>query len=144
MAETLGLDKETVYTKLHSRISEITIAKKVTKEEMLKLYNSEATGLYYSQTISRVYPYGDFMTQILGFTNLDAQGQTGEEAYHDKYLSGTDGYLLTETDLVGRELDTGVTRYVAGKRATAFLFNFFGLLYSILRRKGGGCRDDKP
>ncbi len=40
LAETLGLDKETVYSKLHSRISEITIAKKVTKEEMLKLYNS--------------------------------------------------------------------------------------------------------
>lgn len=119
LAETLGLDKETVYSKLHSRISEITIAKKVTKEEMLKLYNSEATGLYYSQTISRVYPYGDFMTQILGFTNLDAQGQTGVEAYYDKYLSGTDGYLLTETDLVGRELDTGVTRYVAGKKGNS-------------------------
>lgn len=116
LASVLGLDREQTYKKLQSRISEITIAKKVTKEKMLELYQSEVSGIYYSQTISRVYPYGDFMTQIIGFTNLDADGQTGVEAYYNKYLAGTDGYLLTETDLIGRELDTGLTRYVPGKK----------------------------
>jgi len=122
LAAVLGLDKEETYKKLQSRISEITIAKKVTKDKMLELYLSDVTGIYYSQTIARVYPYGDFMTQVLGFTNLDADGQTGIEAYYNQYLAGTNGYLLTETDLIGRELDTGLTRYVAGtKGASAYL-----------------------
>lgn len=119
LSEVLNLDKELTYKKLHSRISEITIAKKVSKEAMLRLYNSKATGIYFSQTINRVYPYGDFMTQVLGFTNLDAQGQTGVEAYYEKYLAGINGYLLTETDLVGRELDTGNTRYILGKKGNS-------------------------
>ncbi len=122
LASVLGLDREETYKKLQSKISEITIAKKVTKEKMLELYQSDISGIYYSQTISRVYPYGDFMTQIIGFTNLDAVGQTGVEAYYNQYLAGKNGYLLTETDLIGREIDTGLTRYIAGtKGANAYL-----------------------
>lgn len=114
ICSVLGLDAETVSGKVYSKKSEMTIAKGVSKDEMTALVATGATGIYYSQKIERVYPYGDFLTQILGFTNADCEGQTGLELKYDKYLQGIDGYILTETDLVGRELDTNVTRYIAG------------------------------
>lgn len=112
----LGLNSEKLYAKMNSKVSEITVAKKVAREDMLKLIASNVTGVYYSQNLDRKYIYGDFMTQVLGFTNIDGEGQSGVEAYYNKYLKGIDGYILTETDLVGRELNENVARYIPGKK----------------------------
>ncbi|MFA5449578.1 MAG: penicillin-binding transpeptidase domain-containing protein [Clostridia bacterium] len=114
LSEVLELDYQTVLGKVQSRRSEMTIVKGVEKEAMLALLESEASGIYYSQNIERVYPYGDFMTQVLGFTNFDSNGQAGIEMRYNDYLKSVNGYILTETDLVGRELKSNVTRYVAG------------------------------
>lgn len=112
----LGLDSDVLYQKMTSKVSEITVAKKVSKSQMQVLVESEVTGVYFSQNLNRVYPYGDFMTSILGFTNVDGVGQSGVEAYYNSYLQGVDGYILTETDLVGRELESNVTRYIEGDK----------------------------
>lgn len=116
LGTVLGVDSEALYEKLTSKVSEITVSKKVTKTEMNALIDAGVEGIYYSQNLDRKYIYGDFLTQILGFTNIDGVGQSGVEAYYDKYLRGTDGYILTETDLVGRELESNVTRYVEGSK----------------------------
>lgn len=116
LGTVLGVDSEALYAKLTSKVSEITVSKKVAKAEMNALIDSGIEGVYYAQNLDRKYIYGDFLTQILGFTNIDGVGQSGVEAYYDKYLKGTDGYILTETDLVGRELDGNVTRYIAGSK----------------------------
>lgn len=122
LADVLALDYEKILKRLQSRTSELTIKKGLDKDVMLKLLNSSATGLYFSRSVKRVYPYGDFLTQVLGFTNVDSEGQTGLEAYYEQYLGGKDGYVLTETDLVGRELDTGTTYYKEGiEGASAYL-----------------------
>ena len=90
----------------------MTVATKVTKEQMSALFDMGFDGLYYSEDNFRYYPYGDFMTQVLGFTGADGNGQTGLEAYYDKYLTGINGYILTETDLVGREIEGGENYYL--------------------------------
>ncbi|HKL74208.1 MAG TPA: penicillin-binding transpeptidase domain-containing protein [Clostridia bacterium] len=116
LSNVLGIDSEKLLNKMTSKISEITVAKKVSKLQMQLLVQSEITGVYFSQNLKRVYPYGDFMTQVLGFTNVDGMGQSGVEAYYNNYLKGVDGYILTETDLVGRELDNNITRYIEGDK----------------------------
>lgn len=120
LSRVLSVDFDNLYNRMNSKVSELTVAKKVSKEQMNELVASDAvTGIYYSPNIERAYPYGDFMTQILGFTNIDGVGQSGVEAYYNKYLQGTNGYILTETDLVGRELEDNVTRYVSGKKGSS-------------------------
>jgi len=47
------------------------------------------------------------MTQVLGFCSTDGFGQTGLEAYYNKYLTGVNGQIMTETDLIGKELGAG-------------------------------------
>lgn len=119
LGKILGVDSTALYEKMTSKVSEITVSKKVTKAEMNALMDAGVEGIYYSQNLDRKYIYGDFLTQILGFTNIDGVGQSGVEAYYDKYLRGTDGYILTETDLVGRELESNVTRYVEGSKGNS-------------------------
>ena len=112
LAEVFGYDKDKVLEKISKKVSEVTVATKVTKEQMSALFDMGFDGLYYSEDNFRYYPYGDFMTQVLGFTGADGNGQTGLEAYYDKYLTGINGYLLTETDLVGREIEGGENYYL--------------------------------
>lgn len=106
------------YTKLYDKVtaknpvSEITAAKKLTRDQMLELRSLDLDGLYFSEDILRYYPYSDFMTQILGFTNSDGRGQEGVERYYDEYLFGKEGKVLTEADLVGRELEGTGTSYL--------------------------------
>ena len=112
LAEVFGYDKDRVLEKISKKVSEVTVATKVTKEQMSALFDMGFDGLYYSEDNFRYYPYGDFMTQVLGFTGADGNGQTGLEAYYDKYLTGINGYILTETDLVGREIEGGENYYL--------------------------------
>lgn len=112
IADVLGFEKSRVLEKISKRVSEVTIATKVTKEEMSLLYESGVEGVYYSEDNFRYYPNGDFMTQVLGFTGADGNGQTGLESYYDKYLTGVNGAIITETDLIGRELESGKSYYL--------------------------------
>jgi stage V sporulation protein D (sporulation-specific penicillin-binding protein) len=52
------------------------------------------------------------MTQIIGFTNIDTLGQSGLELFYNEYLQGVNGYQLTETDLIGREIDGNDIKYI--------------------------------
>ncbi len=111
LAEYAGADYDKLLAKITKKgVSEITVAKKLEKEAMLNIIAKDIDGIYFSADSFRYYPYGDFMTQLLGFTNIDLAGQSGLEAYYNKYLTGVNGKLLSEADLIGRALEDG-TRY---------------------------------
>ncbi|MBQ4072584.1 MAG: stage V sporulation protein D [Clostridia bacterium] len=114
LSESLELNYEKVLEKISSKRSEIAIKKGVDKSTVLQIVNSDVSGVYISQTVERVYPYGDFLTQVMGFTNIDCVGQTGLEKYYNSYLTGQNGYAYTPADLVGRKLKDGVTYYKEG------------------------------
>lgn len=112
LCEVFGYEYQSTLSKISKRTSEVTVATKVTKEQLNIVYASGLKGIYYSEDNFRYYPYGDFMTQMLGFCSSDGFGQTGLESYYDKYLTGINGKILTETDLVGRSLDGGLSYYL--------------------------------
>lgn len=116
LSAILGVDEKKLYDRINSRVSEVTVSKKVTSEEINMIYEADPTGVYYAQNIIRKYIYGDFSPMVLGFTNVDGVGQTGIESQYNSYLQGIDGKILTETDLVGRELSSNVNYYIAGKK----------------------------
>ncbi|MGN1040626.1 MAG: peptidoglycan D,D-transpeptidase FtsI family protein, partial [Candidatus Fimimonas sp.] len=113
LAQILGADRQTLYEKLCKRgVSEVTVARTVTSEQATQIRNCNLEGVYLASTGVRSYVYGDFLSQVLGFVSSDGVGQTGVEAYYDKYLQGINGQLLTETDLVGQELPQGNMSYL--------------------------------
>ena len=109
ISSVLGTPYEDVLEKISKKgVSEITVAKKVSKEEMSALTNGGADGMYFGREIERVYTYGNYMSQLLGFINADGDGQSGLEAYYNEYLRGQDGKELTETDLVGKQVGSDI------------------------------------
>ena len=113
LADTLSLSREYVFNRLTTTSSsEVTIKKQAQKADVDKLLALGYEGVYYSRDNSRVYPFNEFLTQILGFTSTDGKGQSGLELYYDKYLSGINGEILYETDIVGVEIDGGKASYL--------------------------------
>ncbi len=112
LSDVLDMDYEFAYKRLTTTISsEVTIKKQVKKEKISKLLSYNLKGIYYSRDNSRIYPYNDFLSSVLGFTSNDSKGQSGLELYYDKYLSGINGEILYETDIVGVEIDGGKADY---------------------------------
>ena len=113
LAQTLALSEEQVYERLTKRkASEITVAKKVEKARIEALAKQTIDGVYYSRDNIRFYPKDNALCQVLGFTSSDNVGTTGIEKYYEKQLSGKNGELLYETDLVGIEIEGSVATYL--------------------------------
>ena len=105
LAESLDMSFDFIYNRLTTtKSSEVTIKKQVPKSNIEKLIKGNYSGVYFSRDNSRTYPYNEFLTSVLGFTSTDGKGQSGLELYYDKYLSGVDGEILYETDIVGVEI----------------------------------------
>ena len=113
LSNVLEMDYNYVYNRLNNtKSSEVTIKKQVKKFKVDKLLEYQFEGVYYSRDNSRVYPYGELLSTVLGFTSTDGKGQSGLELYYDKYLKGIDGEILYETDIVGVEIEDGNASYI--------------------------------
>ena len=71
---------------------------------------SKGTRILYlstEQAATRTYPYGEFLSSVLGFCNDDGVGAYGLEKYYDETLAGTPGRSVAETDAFGDPLANG-------------------------------------
>ena len=77
--------------------------------EALQLGN----GISYTTDMKRYYPFGNLFTQLIGFTGIETEGQTGLEAEYNSYLAGTAGRLVIEVDRKNNPLSYGEQDYLA-------------------------------
>lgn len=71
------------------------------------------SGISYSTDMKRYYPFGQLFTQLIGFTGIETEGQTGVEAEYNAYLAGTPGRLVIEVDRKNNPLSYGEQDYLA-------------------------------
>ena len=115
LSTLLGLDKDKILEKIsNKKVSEVLIDQQVSSDLAHQILKADLNGVYLSETSTRQYPYGDLLTSVLGFTTIDNIGQSGLEAYYDRFLTGTNGYSLTDGTITGVELSNATTEYVAG------------------------------
>ena len=113
LSEILQLDFDKTLSKVTNKgVSEVLIKMQVEKEVANKIISKEFKGVYFSENIKRYYPYGDLLTQVLGFTSIDNEGQAGIEAYFNKYLKGTNGASLIQSNLIGNKIDNTLEYYL--------------------------------
>ncbi len=111
-----SLEPNSVIEKIKGgKVSEITVARQVSKESVEKLVSYNLSGVYYSRDNTRQYAYNDVLCQVLGFTSNDGSGLSGIEKYYDKILSGTNGEISYTTDIVGVETENSVVVYSEAK-----------------------------
>ena len=112
LSGVLGVDAAQLLEKLNSdKVSEITVARQVEKQDIEKLVSYGLSGVYYAGDNTRVYTYGEVLCQVVGFTSSDGSGVTGLEKYYDSVLSGQNGEIMYTTDIVGVETEDSTIVY---------------------------------
>ena len=80
----------------------ISLEKKVSQDKTILLNNFVVDGFYKVQDYTRVYPYSNLASHVLGAVNKQSAGVDGVEKMYNKYLKGKDGFLVVENDVIGR------------------------------------------
>lgn len=113
LAKKLNMSYTTIFEKIsNSGVSEVLIKLKIEQSLAEEILKSDVKGIFLSENVTRYYPYGDLLTQVLGFTSIDNVGQSGLESYFNETLSGIDGYYMVQSDLQGKEIDNTLRTYV--------------------------------
>lgn len=113
LAEKLGLDAGSLKEKISgSSSSVVTVKRRVGKDKVDEIMSAKLSGVYFGEDFTRVYPYGNLLCRVIGYTSTDGRGQSGLEAYYDEILRGYDGEILYESDLVGKDVEGKTARYV--------------------------------
>ncbi len=108
LSEKLQLDYEYVYEKVTKKVALNRIKTKVDKHLGDEIRNMEIPGVKVDEDIKRIYPNGDFASQVIGFVGKDNQGIIGLEAKYDEVLEGIQGKILSETDGKGSPMPNSI------------------------------------
>lgn len=85
----------------------VRVAKGLTISKADLIKNKGLKGIWVTEASKRVYPYGSFVSHVLGHSTEDGVGLSGVELILDDTLSGLDGKIISRTDAAGRTLPTG-------------------------------------
>ena len=111
LSEILELDYDATLEKLSQRSSNDCLLRRRVDADManaVRTWCAEngARGIQVLQDTKRVYPEGDFMGCLLGFTDVDNQGLWGLELAYDEPLTGQNGVILTAKNAWGYDMPT--------------------------------------
>ena len=111
LSSILGKDRAAVLKTLETEKTLIRVAKYVDKKSAEKIREAKLTGISIAEDVKRYYPLGSFASHVLGSTTDDNVGLSGIELKYDKYLAGTPGRWIKNTDVSGDSLSYGIEKY---------------------------------
>ena len=105
LSTELELDEMEVRKSIEKVTSIETIQSNVPKEvgDIIRSYKLD--GVNVDEDYARYYPFGTLASKVIGFTGSDNQGIIGMEVIYDEYLKGSEGSILTTTDVRGIEVE---------------------------------------
>ena len=92
LAGILELDSATLSERLREpRKGELSVQRPVTPDQAAHIAALGMPGLYLRREYRRYYPAADIAAHVVGFTNVDDQGQEGVERAYQDWLAGKSG-----------------------------------------------------
>ena len=107
LCKILGLPLDQLETLIMPRLDKkfVYLQRHLTPDEGDALKRLEIVGLNLQEEQRRYYPAGEVTAHILGFTNVDDQGQEGVELSYDHILKGEPGQRRVIKDRLGRVVE---------------------------------------
>lgn len=116
VSDILDMSYDEVYAKVsRTDRSQLVLKRQVSSDvvdEIIALNFGNGI-ISFSTDMTRKYSNGNLFAQLIGFTGIDGEGQTGIEASLDKYLAGVNGRIVTPRDARGNPLAYGEEEYIA-------------------------------
>lgn len=107
LAPILGMQQKKLYKKMTEKESIVRIhpeGRKISDEKAKKISELRIPGVFVAEDYRRHYPFGSFLSHVLGFAGIDNQGLTGIEAYYDELLKGQNGHVAYFSDARGNRM----------------------------------------
>ncbi|MBC8535184.1 penicillin-binding transpeptidase domain-containing protein [Feifania hominis] len=138
MAEILGVDREKVYKQTQANNYYEIIKKKVEKEtaDQVRTFLSEnkIKCITLAEDSKRYYPYGNFASHILGFTDTDGRGLEGVEAYYNDILEGTPGRVITAKNAKNTDMPFKYEKYIDAQNGANLVLTIDEVMQHFLEK----------
>ena len=106
LAVILEMDESVIRARVTDETrTEVYLKRHISDSEARKIESLAYPGIAVFIETKRYYPFNDSLSQIIGYTNVDGEGQTGIEKQFDRYLSGQNGKRTVETDANGNAIE---------------------------------------
>ncbi len=124
LSEILEMPRNEVYYKVATKvktndkgeeikIGETWLKRQISNEQSEQIKAIQAQegnklkGVKLIADVTRYYPNKDLAAQIIGYTTMDGEGQTGIERRYNTTLAGRQGRMVAETDKYNNEVPNG-------------------------------------
>ena len=144
----LPLDEEAATKKLSDNTKGSVILKRqVTREtvDLLRTLKQEApekaclAALSFDEDVSRWYPQNTLLSQVLGLTTIDSEGQSGLESQYEDVLSGTPGSYLRQVDARNRTLAGTEGWYIPSQEGSSIKLTIDTTIQQIVEKAMREC-----
>jgi stage V sporulation protein D (sporulation-specific penicillin-binding protein) len=107
LASVLNYSKEKAYRDITKKenIVRIKEGRKISHEKAKEIRSLGLDGVYIGEDSKRHYPYGSYLSHVLGFVGVDNQGLMGLEKYYDKELNGERGSVKFYANAKGERMN---------------------------------------
>ncbi|MBU8768474.1 stage V sporulation protein D [Cytobacillus oceanisediminis] len=107
LAAVLNMTKEKAYQLITKRESSVKIpeGRKISHEKAKEIRALEIEGIYIGEDSKRHYPFGNYLSHVLGFSGIDNQGLMGLELYYDEELKGKKGSVKFYANAKGERMN---------------------------------------
>ena len=101
------MSNEKAYGYITKKASSVKIpeARKISHEKAKEIRALEIEGVYIGEDSKRHYPFGNYLSHVLGFAGIDNQGLMGLELSYDKELSGEQGSVKFYANAKGERMN---------------------------------------
>ena len=119
LSRLLQMDRDALYRQIDNKSGFVVLAKKVdqSKADAVSQFKKEQKIGCISLVADskRYYPFGNFASQLIGFTGSDDQGLSGVEAQYDSVLKGVAGRIVSVKNARGSNISDDYADYVGAK-----------------------------
>ncbi len=105
LAKLLDMSEADVRKRLSSEKNQVFLKRQVDLEVAKKVKELGIPGIAQNNEYKRLYPEGEAMAHIVGFTNVEDRGQEGMELAKEKELAGQPGRRKVIQDRLGRYVE---------------------------------------
>ncbi len=129
LAQALAISHEELTQRLAQKADKefMYVRRRINPDQAQRVLDLKIPGVFSQREFRRYYPQGEALAHVLGFTNIDDQGQEGLELAFDEWLSGKPGAkkvirdrkgaIVESIDLVraaepGRDLTLSIDRRI--------------------------------
>lgn len=105
LSHLLGISREALERKLKANRNFVWLQRRLPPDTAKKITGLDLEGIGFVKETKRFYPNGELAGHVIGFTGLDPNGLEGVELKYNSTILGSTGYLVTERDALGRDID---------------------------------------